>query len=503
MSRMPARAHDPSFRDLFRSLLLPVLLPQWLRVAFNSMADSMLPLFALSLGAPAAAVGAIVGAQFFGVTISVLGVAAAVERAGLRAGIIAGLLICASCFAMAAATPTWRLLVESRFVNGIGNAAWMVARMTFITNTVPKRMRGRWNSLEGTIAKSVEIVGPAVGGAIATFSGGYRSLFWAAVLGNSLAAVLVLATFDRASAVAGPDGVAPSDRGTCPGRREFARACAVREMRWAVPFVMAARMSLQAITVLLTLRLVLTFEQSAVVVGAMGALRNVASVLGIAASGFIMDSRGRKAVGVPGLLLLVISILGTAAAPSAGYLWAIHGLLGAADGLVTPCIQTLQADLAPQQSRSLFIAVFRVVNSFGNGLGPILGGALAHASIDHGCLVAAALALFSAALYSFVGVETLTMPASPGKEVHDADHPASPLRLASLPGGGGLAILAARASNELPPWVVPASKDRLAGADPEREETTIELPSAPGDGEDAGRTVTVLSGEAGPVALVL
>ena len=91
--------------------------------------------------------------------------------------------------------------------------------------------------------------------------------------------------------------------------------------------------------------------------------------------------------------------------------------------------------------------------------------------------------MFSAALYSFVGVETLTMPASPGKEVHDADHPTSPLRLASLPGGGGLAILAAQASNELPPWVVPASKDRLAGADPEREETTIELPSAPGDGE--------------------
>ena len=61
-----------------------MLLPQWMRGAVSSMADSMLALFALSLGAPAAAVGAIVGAQFIGVTCSVLFVAVAVERAGQR-----------------------------------------------------------------------------------------------------------------------------------------------------------------------------------------------------------------------------------------------------------------------------------------------------------------------------------------------------------------------------------------------------------------------------------
>ena len=39
------------------------------------------------------------------------------------------------------------------------------------------------------------------------------------------------------------------------------RACAVREWRWLAPTVLASRVSLQANNVLLTLRLVLTFEQ--------------------------------------------------------------------------------------------------------------------------------------------------------------------------------------------------------------------------------------------------
>ena len=62
MCRGSTPPQNPSFRGLVRSLLCAMLLPQWMRGAVSSMADSMLALFALSLGAPAAAVGAIVGA---------------------------------------------------------------------------------------------------------------------------------------------------------------------------------------------------------------------------------------------------------------------------------------------------------------------------------------------------------------------------------------------------------------------------------------------------------
>ena len=135
------------------------------------------------------------------------------------------------------------------------------------------------------------------------------------------------------------------------------RACAVREWRWLAPTVLASRVSLQANNVLLTLRLVLTFEQSAVVVGGMMGVRNVTAVLGIAAAGFVIDAYGRRACGVPGLLLLAVGIFGTAAAPSVASLWAIHALLGFADGLVTTCVQTLESDLAPPESRTLTLTL--------------------------------------------------------------------------------------------------------------------------------------------------
>lgn len=463
MCRGSTLPHTPSFRDLVRSLLLPMLLPQWMRGAVSSMADSMLALFALSLGAPAAAVGAIVGAQFIGVTCSVLFVAVAVERAGQRSSIIAGLVINAAAGVASAATPTWSLLVVSRFAMGIGNSAWMVARRTFIASAVPPRMRGRWNSLEGTVGKCFEIVTPAIGGAIATYAG-YRVIFWVAAAGTALAAVLVVAVFPRGVA-GGAYGVAPAAGGSWPGRPEWVRACAVREWRWLAPTVLASRVSLQANNVLLTLRLVLTFEQSAVVVGGMMGVRNVTAVLGIAAAGFVIDAYGRRACGVPGLLLLAVGIFGTAAAPSVAHLWAIHAVLGVADGLVTTCLQTLESDLAPPESRTLFVALYRVVNSFGNGVGPLLGGAVAHWSIERGCLVAAVLALLGAVVYAGAGDETLTKPQTkPASCAHDT-LPAAP---ANQLDGAELAVLTGEALEEAPlrGWPLPDHHDpreRLVG----------------------------------------
>ena len=86
-------------------------------------------------------------------------------------------------------------------------------------------------------------------------------------------------------------------------------------------------------------------------------VRNVTAVLGIAAAGFVIDAYGRRACGVPGLLLLAVGIFGTAAAPSVASLWAIHALLGLADGLVTTCVQTLESDLAPPESRTLTLTL--------------------------------------------------------------------------------------------------------------------------------------------------
>lgn len=216
MCRGSTPPQNPSFRGLVRSLLCAMLLPQWMRGAVASMADSMLALFALSLGAPAAAVGAIVGAQFIGVTCSVLFVAVAVERAGQRASIIAGLVINAAAGVASAATPSWSLLLASRLAMGVGNSAWMVARRTFIASAVPLRMRGRWNSLEGTVGKVFEVVTPAIAGAIATYAG-YRVIFWVAAAGTALAAALVLVVFPRGGA-GGAAGVAPAAGGSWPRR---------------------------------------------------------------------------------------------------------------------------------------------------------------------------------------------------------------------------------------------------------------------------------------------
>ena len=120
--------------------------------------------------------------------------------------------------------------------------------------------------------------------------------------------------------------------------------------------------------------------------------------------------------------------------------------LGLADGMVTTCVQTLESDLAPPESRTLFVALYRVVNSFGNGVGPLLGGAVAHWSIEHGCLVAAVLALLGAAVYAGAGDETLTKPQNkPASCAHDT-LPAAP---ASQLGDAELAVRTGEALEEV------------------------------------------------------
>jgi len=117
---------------------------------------------------------------------------------------------------------------------------------------------------------------------------------------------------------------------------------------------------------------------------------------------------------VPSLALLSLGLALLPLTDSFGGLLAVGLLVGLGNGLSAGFVMTLGADLAPEEGRSQFLGVWRLIGDVGSAAGPLLVGAVAQvATLGVAALAAAGLgALGALALAGLVG-ETLRRPADP------------------------------------------------------------------------------------------
>ncbi len=407
-------------RELFRSLALPVYTPSFL-VAAGQMATSvLLPLYLLSLDQPAAAAAAVVGITGVGSLLANLPAGLLVSRYGdkrvmqlaLALGVIAGL-------GMAASTNV-ALLSVCAFLFGASGGAWLLARLSFMTEAAPPTQRGRAISLMGGVQRLGGFVGPVSATFIAEGIG-FAPAFLAAALCVTAGLALV-SRHTRNTMANGGVAVPRAGAGTLAGGGRRAAGGAVRPglaSQWHVlrtqrQLFLTAGLAVLAIALVRSayaLLIPLWGEHIGLGVAQIGLTFSVLSgidMLLFYPVVLVMDRFGRKWVGVPCLLVLALSLLLLPLTSSFASLAAVALLCGFGNGLGSGIVMTLGSDFAPVQRRGEFLGAWRSLADLGHIGAPFLISLLsASTGLAGASMVAAGVGIVGALIMGIAVVEPL------------------------------------------------------------------------------------------------
>ena len=399
LSRVPQTVKRFIKHPLFLSLYLPSLLA-FIAVGLRT---PILPLYAGELTEAYGLIGLLVAAEGIGTLMADLPVGALVRKLGPRWGMIIGLAIEAGATVALMWVESIGVAVVLRLASGIGFALFGISRHTYITEAVRIEVRGQAMSLFGGIFRIGLLIGPAIGGVIASRYG-LRVPF--AVYGVfCLAAILVMVLaknhFLQSEA---PDEAFTNNK---IGLRKALKG------RFGV-FIFASFAQVLAQITRAGQRLILPLW-GADVLGLtpdqIGWAVSLSSAVGITLFypvGVIMDKVGRKATVVPSFIILG---LGLALLPLtgdyAGLLW-VSALIGVGQGFGSGAMLTLGADLAPKKGASAFLSAWRWIGDTGVSGGPVIVGYIAEAlALPSAAMVIAGAGLLAGLVFSLLVPETL------------------------------------------------------------------------------------------------
>ncbi len=379
-------------------LLVPVYVPSFLMALSQDALLVLLPLYVLDLGMTPVFAALAVGLRGVGVLLFDVPAGMLVSRMGEKPVLLLGLAaVCAGLLLLAMSPSPWIIAIAAVLL-GIGFAAWMLGRQSYIAATCETRETGRAIAMMAGIQRGGAFVGPAAGGLIAQFIG-YPFAFLACAV---CAACAGFAVFRYAQDI---DAVAESDEGlhgTVRVIKEHAGVFATAGVAALVLQLMRATRQL----------LVPLFGQSVGLdVAMIGAVYSLSAAIDMSLFypiGVLVDRRGRKWSAVPAMVLFAI---GLSLLPFADGLYSVAAvaiLLGLANGCGTGIVMILGADLSRRsRHRSQFLGVWRVMGDTGMSSAPLLTGVVINfAGLAAASGVVAALGFAGAAVMVFWVAET-------------------------------------------------------------------------------------------------
>ena len=357
-----------------RSLASSVYVPSLL---YGTAQGAVTPLVALSardLGASVATAAIVVAIMGIGKIAGDVPAGWLVERSGeWRSMFVATAVFVAGAAGCVVGGEVW-VVAAGAALMGLSNSVFGIARQAYIADVVPYEMRGRAMSTLGGMQRVGLFAGPFMAAAAMGWlgtPGGY----WTAIA-MAVFSALVLLLFagpdpegrsGSAEATAGHSGFIPLVRAHAP---------VLRTLGVGALMIGAAR---AARTVALPLwgdHIGLDAATTTLIFGISGA----AELLAFYPAGMVMDRFGRQWVVVPSMLLLGGSLaLLPLTAGLSGY-GVVAGLIGFANGISSGINMTVGADVSPVAGRATFLGVWRLFVDAGNGIGPVLVGAVAAVS---------------------------------------------------------------------------------------------------------------------------
>ena len=383
-------------------MIAAVYLPALLLAFSNGLLIPTLPLFASGLHASLGVVGVVLAAESLGTLVGDVPAGALLGRFGDKPVMLFGLgLVVAAVLALVAAR-TVAAVIALRLLSGFGLALWNLSRHAFLAQATKSGGRGQAISTFGGVGRAGALLGPAVGGLVASLLGLRAPFVVYAVV--ALVALAVVARFVPRSEA--PPRDAPALSGGLGGFR------AVRDFAGILSTAGLAQLMAQMVRAGRKVLVPLFGSQVlGLDVGAVGVILSgsaFAEMVLVYPAGWLMDRRGRKHAIVPSFLVQAAALALVPATQGFSGLLAVALMMGLGNGLSSGTMMTLGADLAPPQALGEFLGVWRMVGDAGSTGGPLLVGAVADI-LDLGvaAVAVAAVGLAAAAVFAYRVPETL------------------------------------------------------------------------------------------------
>ncbi|WNI16816.1 MFS transporter [Actinacidiphila sp. ITFR-21] len=351
-------AHPVSLKSLVPAVFLPVLI-------FETGMGALAPVLALSgraLGASVGAAGLVLALLGVGQILGDVPAGALAARLGDRkAMLVASGVTAVTLTGCALARSLWQLALAVT-VTGASNAVFILARQSYLTEVVPPGMRARALSTLGGMSRVGAFVGPFLGAAVLT-GRPVRDVYWLALLCTAVTSVVLLTVPDV------------SDPAAATGRKPVPVRSVLREHRTvfrtlgaAVLLVASVRATRQTVLPLWAEHLGQSPSSTSVVFGIAG----LVDTLTFYPSGQVMDRAGRLWIAVPSMLVLGGAQAALPLTRTLTELTVVAMVMGFGNGIGSGILMTLGADVAPPETRSQFLGVWRLCADSGSAGGPLV-----------------------------------------------------------------------------------------------------------------------------------
>ncbi len=388
-----------SLKSPYDRLLAPIYVPSFLMALSAQAMLILLPLYVLELGGAPAFAALIMGLHGIGILVFDVPAGMLAARFGDKPLMLVGLVsILTGTVALSIVSGLWMLAVFATLI-GAGSTAWVLGRLSYITDFCPSAERGRAIAVMAGVNRMGGFIGPVGGGIVAEFFGYSTAFFIAAI---SAAAALILVFFSARNSV-------PSHGGHGVGLSTTGRI--IRD--YVVVFATAGFSSLTLQLMRATRNLLVPLfgvavGLDAVAVGAIFSFGAAVDMSLFYPVGVVVDRWGRKWTGVPSMVLFAV---GLSILPLAQGFYSLLGatlLLGFANGVSTGIVMIIGSDLAPSDQRGQFLGVWRLVSDVGWAGGPLLASVLAEiASLAAASFVVSVTGIVGAFVLLFLVPETL------------------------------------------------------------------------------------------------
>ncbi|MEU6655973.1 MFS transporter [Streptomyces sp. NPDC046900] len=350
--------------DSLIRLVPSVFLPS---LVFEIGIGALTPMIALSsraLGASVGAAGLVLALLGLGQILGDVPAGMLAARLGdRRAMLIAAGVAAVAFLGCALARELWQLALAVG-ATGATNAVFVLARQSYLTEAVPIERRALALSTLGGMSRIGAFIGPFVG-AVVVHGHPVRNVYWLA-LGCTLAAGLIVL-------------LAPEAAGAGPARGRTSAPVSVRSvlvrhrrvfltLGLAILLVGSVRVTRQTVLPLWAEHLGLDPSTTSVVFGIAGFV----DMATFYPSGKVMDRAGRLWIAVPSMLVLGLSQALLPLTHGLVSLTVIAVLMGFGNGIGSGILMTLGADVAPPESRSQFLGVWRLCADSGGAGGPLV-----------------------------------------------------------------------------------------------------------------------------------
>ena len=359
----------PPILEVIKNLILPVYLPSAVYAIAHNAIQILLPLYALKLGGGFAMAAAMVGMRGIGTMLSDVPSGLLVARFGDKAVMVIGLLLLLIMAVGCAITKSPWLLGFLALGFGAGAGMFLLARLTFITETVQLNQRGRVISVMAGLHRAGALVGPLVGGFTAELIG-YEPVFVGAAMLFAICLVTVM-IFSKGSRRS------REKRKTVPIRQIIG---AQRHTFMTAGVVMVMLSFLRHSRVLMIPLVGISLGLGESEIGLVFSLSSLIDMLMFFPAGLILDHAGRRYALAPSLFFLGTAIVLLPLATGFVQFCAIAMLAGLGNGFGTGIFMTLGGDFSPPNGRSEFLGVWRLVGDAGGALGPFFMGTIASAT---------------------------------------------------------------------------------------------------------------------------